>query len=60
MLWYIKGTVDVGLKFERDQTIGKHIIGYVDSGYAGDLDKRRSIIGYVFTMAGRPVSWRYS
>ena len=58
ILRYIQGTVDVGLKFERDQTVDKHIVGYVDSDYAGDLDKRRSTTGYVFTMAGGPVSWR--
>ena len=58
ILRYIQGTVDVGLKFERDRTIDKHIVGYVDSDYAGDLDKRRSTTGYVFTMAGGPVSWR--
>ena len=28
------------------------VVGYVDSDYAGDMDDRRSIIGYVFTLAG--------
>ncbi|XP_059650617.1 cysteine-rich receptor-like protein kinase 42 [Cornus florida] len=41
---------DVGLKFERDDRLGQHLVGYVDSDYAGDLDKRRSTIGYVFTL----------
>ncbi|KAG8484503.1 hypothetical protein CXB51_023752 [Gossypium anomalum] len=30
----------------------------VDSDYAGDLDQRRSTTGYVFTFAGRPISWK--
>ena len=30
----------------------------MDSDYAGDLDKRRSTSGYVFTLAGAPVCWR--
>lgn len=30
----------------------------MDSDYAGDLDKRRSTTGYVFTLAKGPVSWR--
>ena len=37
---------------------GKHeCIGYVDSDYAGELDKRRSITGYMFTLSQAPVSW---
>eukprot|EP00253_Pinus_taeda_P014092 PITA_14092 len=30
---------------------------YVDSDFAGDLDKRRSTSGYVFTLAGGAISW---
>lgn len=58
ILRYIYGTVDVGLKFERNKTGGNHLVGYVDSDFAGDLDKRRSTTGYVFTMAGGPICWR--
>uniref|UniRef100_A0A3Q7IES9 Reverse transcriptase Ty1/copia-type domain-containing protein n=1 Tax=Solanum lycopersicum TaxID=4081 RepID=A0A3Q7IES9_SOLLC len=32
--------------------------GYSDSDYAGDVDKRRSMIGYVFTLGGSVVSWK--
>lgn len=58
ILRYLHGTVDVGLRFERNKTSGQHLVGYVDSDYAGDLDKRRSTTGYVFTLAGGPISWR--
>ena len=58
ILRYIYGTVDVGLKFERNKADGNHLVGYVDSDFAGDLDKRRSTTGYVFTMAGGPICWR--
>ena len=58
ILRYLQGTVDVGLKFERNKTSSQHLVGYVDSDYAGDLDKRRSTTGYVFTLAGGPISWR--
>ncbi|KAF3666694.1 hypothetical protein FXO37_10397 [Capsicum annuum] len=33
-------------------------IGYVDSNFAGDLDKRRSLTGYVFTIGGCAISWK--
>ena len=36
------------------------LVGYVDSDYAGDLDKRRSLTGYVFTIGGCAVSWKAS
>jgi hypothetical protein len=34
-----------------------NVCGYVDSYFVGDLDKRRSTSGYVFTLAGGPISW---
>jgi len=58
ILRYIQKTVDVGLLFERDDTLGQGVIGYVDSNYAGDLDKRRSTTGYVFAFVGGPISWK--
>ncbi|KAG8490009.1 hypothetical protein CXB51_016101 [Gossypium anomalum] len=41
-LMYTMKTMDVGLLFKQDNTLGKGVIGYVDSDYTGDLDKRRS------------------
>ncbi|KAH9771353.1 Integrase catalytic domain-containing protein [Citrus sinensis] len=58
ILRYIQKTMDVGLLFERDDTLGQGVIGYVDYDYVGDLDKRRSTTGYVFTFAGGPISWK--
>ena len=58
ILRYIKGTIDVGLVFKKDNTGKQECIGYVDSDYVGDLDKRRSTTGYVFTFSQAPVSWR--
>jgi len=47
---YIKGTIDFSLVFENDTTRRK-IIRYVDSDYAGDLNKPLSMTGYVFTLS---------
>jgi len=56
ILRYIKGTIDVGVVFKKDVTGKQKCIRYVDSDYAGELDKRRSITGYVFTLSLAPVS----
>ena len=48
----------MGLVFEKDSTGKKECVGYVDSDYAGDFDKRRSTTGYVFTLSQAPISWR--
>ena len=32
------------------------VVGYVDSDFAGDLDKRRSLTGYLFTLSGSVIS----
>ena len=53
---YLQNTVNVGLTFEQDKSLGKCIVGYCDSDYAGDLDKRRSTTGYFFTLTKAPVS----
>jgi hypothetical protein len=43
---------------DRGSGIGSNVIGYVDSDYASDLDKRRSLRGYVFTLPGCAISWK--
>ncbi|KAE8690124.1 hypothetical protein F3Y22_tig00110926pilonHSYRG00104 [Hibiscus syriacus] len=58
ILRYILNTIDVGLIFQQDRQDGQCVVGYCDSDYAGDLDKRRSTTGYVFTFAKAPVSWK--
>jgi hypothetical protein len=57
---YLKGTSHFGLLFEKNSVKEIGVMGFVDSDFAGDLDKRRSISGYVFSLCGSAVSWRAS
>ena len=53
---YLKGISDVGLIYGGDREC--LVSGYSDSDYAGDVDTRRSMTGYVFTLGGSVVSWK--
>jgi len=54
-LGYIKNTIDYGLTYSRDSDLSPH--AFVDADYGGCKDTRRSTSGYVFIMAGGPVTW---
>lgn len=54
ILRYIRGTSDAALCYGGSEFTVK---GYVDSDFAGDLNKSKSTTGYVFTLAGGAVSW---
>ena len=56
LLRYIKGTLDYGLKFQSVDG-EDDLYGYSDANWAGDIDDRRSVSGYVFKVAGSTVSW---
>jgi hypothetical protein len=56
ILGYIKGTLNYRITYSKVEG-GLKPIGFVDADYAGDYDTRRSTSGYVFMMAGGPVSW---
>ena len=54
VLRYLRGTSDHCINFDgREGTVCR----YVEADYAGDLDKRRSTTGYVFTLAHGVISW---
>ena len=54
ILKYLKGTVDLALKFQKTN---ERLYGYSDADWAGDTDDRRSTTGNLFILAGGPVSW---
>ena len=51
---YLKGTINAHLEFRGNGIL----TGYVDSDFGGDLDKKRSLTGYVFTLGGCAISWK--
>eukprot|EP00253_Pinus_taeda_P022497 PITA_22497 len=54
VLRYLRGTSSYCITYNKSS---EFVCGYVESDFAGDLDKRRSTSGYVFTLAGGAISW---
>lgn len=54
---YLKGTLNLGIEYSRDARRGNELVGYSDADYAGDRDSRRSTSGFVFMLAGGPITW---
>ena len=65
---YLVGSVGVGICYGQYGGAVEHsniakvaqgqMEGFVDANFGGDVDTRRSIIGFIFNMNGGPVSWR--
>jgi hypothetical protein len=51
---YVKATPHMSISYKKQEPF---LEGYVDADWVGCLDSRRSTTGYVFTIAGGPVSW---
>ena len=59
ILRYIKGSIGKGLLYGgADWSKTDAIEGFVDSDYAGCLDTRKSLTGYIFTAFGTAISWK--
>jgi hypothetical protein len=54
VLQYLISTSDYCITYNNGCEL---VYGYVDSDFVGDLYKRRSNLGYVFTLAGGAISW---
>ena len=55
VIGYIKNTLNYGLTYSREFELSP--TAFVDADYGGCRDTRRSTSGYIFTMAGGPVTW---
>ena len=61
ILRYVKGSITKGLVFDglKDECRDSQVLkGYVDADYAGCLDTRKSLSGYVFVLFGIAISWK--
>ena len=56
LLAYLKGSINYKISYSWGGDLAP--IGFVDADYAGDIDTCCSTSGYVFTIAGGPVSWK--
>ena len=53
---YLKGTLDYGIEYCSGGT-NLNLVGYSDADFDGDVDTRRSTPGFLFELAGGPVTW---
>ena len=55
---HLTRTSDIGLVFDRSKTTTNDVVGFVDSDYGGDLDRRRSLSSYIFTLCNGAIGWK--
>ena len=55
LLAYLKGSINYKITYSHGGDLAP--IGFVDADYVGDIDTHCSTSGYIFIMAGGPVSW---
>ena len=55
VVWYIKGTIDCGVKFQK--ILYMKLFGYSNSDWGGSLDDMESTSGYCFSLGSGSFSW---
>ena len=55
VLRYINGTLDYGLVNENGQ-VSAQLISYTNTDYAGDIEDRKSIMGYLLFYSSMAIS----
>jgi hypothetical protein len=55
---YLNGSLKGGLKYTRAAQEKDALEGYVDADYAGNVDTRKSLSGFVSTFYGTTISWK--
>lgn len=54
---YLIGTTNYGILYSKQNGSKSALVGFSDSDYAGDRATRRSTTGYLFKLAGGPITW---
>lgn len=54
---YLKGTLDYGILFPKEDQGEIELIGFSDADWCGDRVDRRSTTGYMFKLSNAPISW---
>jgi hypothetical protein len=57
ILRYVKGTHNLGIKYNMSGSGNFQLIGFSDSDLAGDIDDRKSTTGVLFYLGSCPISW---
>ena len=64
VLHYLQGTASLTIQYSRDKTVSAKVNGhmagplaYVDANWASNRLDQKSVSGYVFIIAGGPISW---
>lgn len=52
------GSLAKGLGFQKTDGESSPLVGYVDADFEANIDTRKSLTGYVFTLFGTTISWR--
>ncbi|XP_073133671.1 secreted RxLR effector protein 161-like [Henckelia pumila] len=60
ILRYLKGAVDIGLRFEKKTNYESAVVGFVDAHFAGNTDNQKSLTRYIFTLYGTAITWKSS
>lgn len=55
LIRHLKGTIDFGLKYTNSFDV--ELTGYSDSDYTGNLNDRKSTVGYPYSIESGIVSW---
>lgn len=58
VLRYVKGSTSPGLTVSRCEEQQELVSGYIDLDFAGSIDTRKSLFGYVFTVFETTVTWK--